>query len=358
MGRPEAQQSTEATHRTPSLPPDTNPSTGKRYKYSSLPNGSIRILALLPADDPTTPLQCQLINHQLRGTIDQPDLFEALSYVWGSSETPHSISIGPNATLAITASLHAALLCLRGRSIQRFIWIDAVCINQEELDERANQIRLMAEIYSRASRVVIWLGENEDGGEKALESLRATAALANIRDEESGSSTSDGGFGKESEVSGSRGNDGYDVYGGYDKKTVDGGDDEGKSSSGWSSIDDDDDDDDDHDDHDDNDDDDDEEEGEAEDEVDEEDEEEEEAAGGSSDESSDSADEGRGGFPGALNNDENKAALRKNDGAGRNFSVGDGDNLEAGFDHVEEERLILFLLGRPWFQRIWVSALS
>ena len=162
-----------------------------RYVYSPIPVGSIRLLSLLPDDDPNSPLTCQLIDHVLRKPHDdgRPDLFEALSYVWGSSETPCAISLvipsrpGVLSTLPITSSLHTALLRLRGRTVPRFMWIDAVCINQEDMGERASQILLMTEIYCRANRVVVWLGEAEDGGDVALDQIRSAAIPEAIRED-------------------------------------------------------------------------------------------------------------------------------------------------------------------------------
>jgi len=67
----------------------------------------------------------------------------------------------------VTVNLHAALLRLRDRS-----WIDAICINQENKQEKEQQIQLMARIYGQANRVVVWLGEAADNSDKALEEIR------------------------------------------------------------------------------------------------------------------------------------------------------------------------------------------
>ncbi|KAK3933541.1 heterokaryon incompatibility protein-domain-containing protein [Diplogelasinospora grovesii] len=150
------------------------------YRYTPLPDGSIRLLVLLPGRDADDPVRCQLVDYTLRGSGDVPDLYEALSYVWGGPEKPGSIFIGPGFShrLATTASLHAALLRLRGRTVKRVLWIDAVCINQDDRAEKANQIRLMAEIYCRASRVIIWLGEPDGDEIEALQVIRAAAVAA------------------------------------------------------------------------------------------------------------------------------------------------------------------------------------
>lgn len=59
-------------------------------------------------------------------------------------------------------NLAGALRCLRrlnGPDSSRLLWIDALCINQDDLDERARQVKLMGDIYFRATRVTVWLGE-------------------------------------------------------------------------------------------------------------------------------------------------------------------------------------------------------
>jgi hypothetical protein len=73
-------------------------------------------------------------------------------------DKPRFVSIDKH-DLPVTASLHAALLRLRNRSIERIIWVDAVCINQQDLKEREQQVHSMAKIYGKAKRVIVWLGE-------------------------------------------------------------------------------------------------------------------------------------------------------------------------------------------------------
>jgi len=145
------------------------------YRYSSLPpkGDYIRLLRLLPDEYKTAPLQCKLCDYSLQ-KLDRTHLYEALSYVWGSKYKFQSISIDEH-DLPVTANLHAALLRLRDRTFERIIWVDAVCINQENLEERKQQVRLMAKIYSKAHRVIVWLGKNELDIERALEDIRLAA---------------------------------------------------------------------------------------------------------------------------------------------------------------------------------------
>ena len=142
------------------------------YRYSSLPPGidSIRLLRLIPNKDETAAIKCKLFNYSL-GQDKGPHLYEALSYVWGNSNETVSISIDGHA-LPITQSLHAALLRLRDRSFERIIWVDAICINQENEQEKEQQIQFMEKIYGQANRVVVWLGEAADDSDRALEEIR------------------------------------------------------------------------------------------------------------------------------------------------------------------------------------------
>lgn len=101
-------------------------------------------------------------------------LYDSLSYAWGSPEKTHSISIG-DSYLPITTNLHAALLRLRDRFLERIIWVDAICINQQDIFERRNQVQRMAMIYALANRVIVWLGEAEDNSDQALEEIYKSA---------------------------------------------------------------------------------------------------------------------------------------------------------------------------------------
>ncbi|KAF4440036.1 hypothetical protein F53441_12407 [Fusarium austroafricanum] len=100
--------------------------------------------------------------------------YEALSYVWGSENKPRSISID-GCDLPIGENLYAALSHLRDRSIERTIWIDAICINQRDPKEKGQQVQSMAKIYTKASRVIVWLGGATPDSGQALEEIRIAA---------------------------------------------------------------------------------------------------------------------------------------------------------------------------------------
>lgn len=83
-------------------------------------------------------------------------------------------SLEPSAqgVMSIGRNLNSALRHLRYRSKTRRLWIDALCINQNNTDERSKQVSIMNKVYSTAERVVSWLGKEQDGCEKAIALLQ------------------------------------------------------------------------------------------------------------------------------------------------------------------------------------------
>jgi len=157
-----------------------------------LPKGSVRLLRLLPHQDQNSRIECRLITFSL---LDQGSShpYEALSYVWGSEDNKRPIYMGDNDELRVTANLYAALRHLRHCFVERILWVDAICINQADEDEKGQQVQSMAKIYAKASRVIVWLvdpptrdapdksdlavdGSQADNGDQALEAIRAAAA--------------------------------------------------------------------------------------------------------------------------------------------------------------------------------------
>jgi len=151
---------------------DTDLSELEAYIYDPIqPKTQIRILTLHPrAGDEA--ISCSLEVARL----DEPPPYEALSYAWGDSKERYPIRCG-NGSLEVTDSLLAALRRLRDVSAERVLWIDAICINQQDDMEKGHQVQQMAEIYSRASRVLIWLGEETESVPAAFEAIRWTRTL-------------------------------------------------------------------------------------------------------------------------------------------------------------------------------------
>ncbi|KAI0169822.1 HET-domain-containing protein [Hypoxylon sp. FL1284] len=116
-----------------------------------------RVLTLLPGSG-DQPLEC-ILEH---GNIGDSPPYETISYVWGDPRDKVDI-ICNSRTLSVNAALAEALRHFRSPSeSRRSLWADAICINQDDVEERGRQVRCMKDIYSKASRVLIWLGGDQD----------------------------------------------------------------------------------------------------------------------------------------------------------------------------------------------------
>lgn len=114
----------------------------------------IRLLHLQPSEEYYSPITCTIEHVDLRST-PRPG-FKALSYAWGDASIKLPIQI-EGRPYYVATNCHAALLRLREVG-ETAIWIDAICINQLDDDEKSVQISMMADVYSCASEVVVWLG--------------------------------------------------------------------------------------------------------------------------------------------------------------------------------------------------------
>ena len=134
----------------------------------------MRLLRLLPPSDEKSRIDCQLITRSLLDS-GRTHPYDALSYAWGTEENNQpSIYIDGNEQ-STRPNLYKALLHLRDCFVERIMWIDAICINQDDNDEKGRQVQSMAKIYAKASRVVVWLGDAADSSDRALEAIRAAA---------------------------------------------------------------------------------------------------------------------------------------------------------------------------------------
>ncbi|ETS85800.1 hypothetical protein PFICI_03825 [Pestalotiopsis fici W106-1] len=132
------------------------------YTALDISNYEIRIITIHPGDDDTI-ISCTLHKQSLLAEQE----YTALSYCWGDpTVTDHIIVNGERA--AVTINLRDALLQLRNIGVER-VWADALCINQEDIQERSLQVRHMAQVYARAVRTYAWLGK--EGSDHAMASL-------------------------------------------------------------------------------------------------------------------------------------------------------------------------------------------
>ncbi|KAH0430070.1 hypothetical protein CcaCcLH18_08016 [Colletotrichum camelliae] len=153
------------------------------YHYQGLSSPrSIRLVVLHRDANPSVGqgLRCDLVE----ASVDSPPSYLALSYTWGGEKPsepltiqtglPERTSAGftdtsrPGATRLLITPNCAMALSLLQRSMKRMfrtrrqisVWVDGICIDQSNTEERSTQVAMMAKIYNRAKRVVVWLGEH------------------------------------------------------------------------------------------------------------------------------------------------------------------------------------------------------
>jgi hypothetical protein len=100
--------------------------------------------------------------------------FAALSYVWGDTADDRTIIVNDR-IVYIRANLDVALRAFRDKCEfgDRFmLWVDAICINQDDLDERSRQIKMMRDIYASAWSVVAWLGPESHHSDSAIQLIQ------------------------------------------------------------------------------------------------------------------------------------------------------------------------------------------
>lgn len=149
-----------------------------RLPYLKLRTQEIRLVRLEPAAW-VGPLACSLTHVKL-GHGDSTGLkqastltpeYEALSYCWGSGEIKMQLRCGEGLTY-INSNLAHALRNLRYTDRVRYLWIDAICINQRDQEEKAQQVQMMLTIFQCAKRVVAWIGLQTQWTYLALEMQR------------------------------------------------------------------------------------------------------------------------------------------------------------------------------------------
>ncbi|PKS12987.1 hypothetical protein jhhlp_000328 [Lomentospora prolificans] len=126
------------------------------FDYSQIPvsGRQIRVFTLLPASAGD---QGRICGQLFVTDLDELCEFMALSYAWGSNDATGELDIDGQ-YLPITPALEIALRGLR-RKQPLDIWIDQICINQQDLQEKALQIPLMKDIYTLSSQTIAWLGD-------------------------------------------------------------------------------------------------------------------------------------------------------------------------------------------------------
>jgi hypothetical protein len=88
--------------------------------------------------------------------------FQAVSYTWGSNTKNCALTLMHGAQIAITQTLSEAMSYLSLHCDSGFLWIDQICINQDDGTEQNHQVKIMGDIYRKSSVVLVWIEEKED----------------------------------------------------------------------------------------------------------------------------------------------------------------------------------------------------
>lgn len=138
---------------------------GLGYRYTSLEpeEDAIRLLALFP-DQQAEEVKCKIVHT----TLSEKPHYEALSYTWGQVETCAWIKL-ENVRFPVTTNLYGALKDLRLADQIRYLWVDALCIDQYNDREKCAQVQRLAIIYSQAHRVLAWLGPSASDSDMAID---------------------------------------------------------------------------------------------------------------------------------------------------------------------------------------------
>ncbi|EXJ74130.1 uncharacterized protein A1O5_02424 [Cladophialophora psammophila CBS 110553] len=147
-----------------------------QYRPLDRSQNEIRLLKLLPqgGDDKYKFIPaCQIFYASL---LDEPQ-YVALSYVWGNQETNRVILVD-DLQVRVRENLYDAMMALRTIHNNLIIWIDSLCIDQANYQEKSWQVELMKDIYRQATRVYAWLGRADRDSDRVMDYLNTFGAKA------------------------------------------------------------------------------------------------------------------------------------------------------------------------------------
>ncbi|RDW82327.1 hypothetical protein BP6252_03439 [Coleophoma cylindrospora] len=137
-----------------------------RYQPLDISKRQIRIVTLQPKV-PYLNTRCDISCKLRTVSLGDKPKYEALSYVWGDPTKTRTILLD-RVRFNVTENLYLALLRLRDPFKSRDLWIDSICINQKDPDERSRQVKLMGCIYEGASEGLLWVGEDNEEAQEGV----------------------------------------------------------------------------------------------------------------------------------------------------------------------------------------------
>lgn len=148
-------------------------SQGFSYRDLNKDLNEIRLLRILKStsiqlsDDPAL-VSCEILHVDL----DKAPSYNTLSYTWGSPTSPQRPILLNGKRFLVRENLWKALKRFQSLDGEMLIWIDAICINQESIQERNSQVPKMTQIYKQADQVLAWLGPSYEDSSLAFEFVR------------------------------------------------------------------------------------------------------------------------------------------------------------------------------------------
>ena len=142
----------EASRLQPETMKRTAANSAYHYEELHAPSQEIRLIKLTKSL--SKGIQCTV----KRFSLSDAPMYEAISYTWGSPNKDHVVILNGH-WLLTTKNVYNIIQDRASYSRTRWLWIDAVCINQTNTTEKNSQVNIMGEIYKSADRVIVWLGD-------------------------------------------------------------------------------------------------------------------------------------------------------------------------------------------------------
>jgi hypothetical protein len=166
------------------------PGRDRLYQPLNADESEIRVIIIWPCKERSEPIICTLLTISIAEGQDAP--YHALSYYWGSTAEGDTEKItvhperpenrhGNGFSMPVTKQLTGAPRQFRSKMDSMdhplVLWTDAVCINQLDADERAQQVTIMRHVYASAVDTWVWLGEDDPLAEQGLANIFVLSLL-------------------------------------------------------------------------------------------------------------------------------------------------------------------------------------
>lgn len=130
---------------------ETNLEHVQPFKYTTLADGHLFRLAVLKPGNGTETIEIELIRESSKAPSRE---YKCLSYCWQTTVQDADILVN-GYRFEVTRNLLTALRSIRKRKQKTLIWVDQICINQNDFEERGHQVSIMKHIYNRAKQVIV-----------------------------------------------------------------------------------------------------------------------------------------------------------------------------------------------------------